>query len=91
MRLELIAEPQGGRRCSLEEQVLECLAEGEALSRAKLRESLAVENERLTEVLESLKRAGRLCRTPLGWQRVDRDADEGRSRSPIERKGTERS
>ncbi len=89
--LEVIAEPQDGRRRSLEEQVLECLAEGEALSRAKRRESLAVENERLGEVLESRKCAERLCRTLAGWQRVYRAADEGRSRSPIEKKGTERS
>jgi len=89
--LEVIAKPQDGRRRSLEEQLLECLAEGEALSHAKRGESLAIENERLGELLESLKCAGRLCRTPVGWRRVDRAAAEGRSRSPIERKGTERS
>ena len=38
---------------------------------AKLRERLAVTNERLGEVLESLERAGRLRRTAAGWQRLD--------------------
>jgi len=41
------------------------------LTRAKLRDSLAVQNERLGDALESLERAGRLCRTPAGWQRLD--------------------
>jgi hypothetical protein len=58
-----------GRRRSLEEQILDLLAGGAALTRAKLRDSLAVQNERLGVALESLKRAGRLCRTPTGWQR----------------------
>ena len=40
------------------------------VTRAKLRDSLGVKNERLGEVLESLERAGRLCRTPAGWQRL---------------------
>jgi len=69
--LEVIAELQDGQRRGLEEQVLELLAPGAALTRAKLRESLAVQNERLGAVLESLERAGRLCRTPAGWQRLD--------------------
>ena len=56
---------------SLEEQVLDILAGGVVLTRAKLRDCLAVKNERLGEVLESLERAGRLCRTPAGWQRLD--------------------
>ena len=60
-----------GRRRSLQEQVLDLLARGEALTRAKLRDSLAVKNERLGEALESLERTGRLCRTPAGWQRMD--------------------
>jgi hypothetical protein len=34
-------------------------------------QSLGVKNERLGEALESLERAGRLCRTPTGWQRLD--------------------
>jgi hypothetical protein len=60
----------GAMRRSLEEQVLDLLARGGALTRAKLRESLAVQNERLGAVLESLERAGRIRRTPAGWQRL---------------------
>jgi RecA-family ATPase len=79
IHLEVVAEIQDGstgltvdgKRRSLEEQLLELLAQGEALTRARLRDSLAVKNERLGEVLESLERAGRLCRTPAGWQRMD--------------------
>jgi hypothetical protein len=41
------------------------------MTRAKLRDSLAVQNERLGAVLESLERTGRLRRTPAGWQRID--------------------
>jgi hypothetical protein len=67
--LEVIAELQDGKRRSLEEQVLDLLAQGAALTRAKLRDSLGVKNERLGEALESLERAGRLCHTPAGWQR----------------------
>ena len=71
--LEVVAELQDGtgKRRSLEEQVLDLLAQGAVLTRAKLRDSLAVKNERLGEALESLERAGRLCRTPAGWQRLD--------------------
>ena len=69
--LEVVAELQEGRRCSLEEQVLDVLTKGAVLTRAKLRDSLGVKNERLGEALESLERAGRLCRTPAGWQRVN--------------------
>jgi len=61
----------GGKRRSLEEQVLDLLARGVVLTRAKLRDSLAVQNERLGAVLESLERTGRLRRTPAGWQRLD--------------------
>ena len=71
--LEVIGELQdgNGKHRSLEERVLELLAQGVVLTRAKLRDSLAVKNERLGEALESLERAGRLCRTPAGWQRLD--------------------
>lgn len=61
----------GGKRRSLEEQVLDLLAHGVVLTRAKLRDFLAVQNERLGAVLESLERTGRLRRTPAGWQRLD--------------------
>jgi len=79
IHLEVVAELQDsstkltvdGKGRSLEKQLLELLAQGEALTRAKLRDLLAVKNERLGEALESLERAGRLCRTPAGWQRRD--------------------
>jgi hypothetical protein len=85
--LEIVAEPQDGCRRGLEERVLELLAGGKVLSRASLRDSLAVKNERLGTALESLERAGRLYRTAAGWQRTDRATDEGRSRSPPREKG----
>jgi AAA domain len=77
--LEVVAELQDGstrltvdgKRRSLEERVLDLLAQGTVLTRAKLRDSLGVKNERLGEALETLERAGRLCRTPAGWQRLD--------------------
>jgi len=69
--LEVAAAPQGQRQRDLQEQVLELLAPGEGLTRTKLRETLGVKNERLGEILESLERAGRIRRTPAGWQRID--------------------
>src|SRR5271156_3297719 len=60
--LEVIAELQdgNGKHRSLEERVLDLLAHGAVLTRAKLRDSLAVKNERLGAALEALERAGRL-------------------------------
>jgi hypothetical protein len=84
--LEVIAELQDGKRRSLEEQVLDLLAPGTVLTRAKLRDSLAVQNERLGAALESLERAGRLCRTPAGWQRLD-GSSEGAVPIPHREKG----
>ena len=69
--LEVIAELEDDKRRSLEEQVLDRLTPGAVFTRAKLRDSLGVKNERLGEALESLERAGRLCRTPAGWKRLD--------------------
>jgi hypothetical protein len=60
-----------GKQCSLEERVLDLLGQGVTVTRAKLRDSLGVKNERLGEVLESLERVGRLYRTPAGWQRLN--------------------
>jgi hypothetical protein len=60
-----------GQQRSLEQRVLELLSSAAPVTRAKLRDSLGVKNERLGTVLESLERAGRLCRTPAGWQRRD--------------------
>ena len=69
--LEVVAERRGEPQPSLSEQVLALLAEGTVLTRAKLRGTLAVKNERLGDVLESLEQAGRLRHTPAGWQRLD--------------------
>jgi hypothetical protein len=57
------------------------LAESPKLTRAALRDSLRVKNEPLGEVLEALERAGRLCRTPAGWQRRNGSIEGARSRS----------
>lgn len=69
--LEVIdsATDNGGR--SLQEKILDLLAHGAAQTRAKLRDALAVNNQRLGEALESLEQSGRLRRTPSGWQRID--------------------
>jgi len=61
-----------GNQRPLEERVLDHLGQGTTVTRAKLRDTLGVRNERLGEALESLERAGRLCRTPTGWQRRNR-------------------
>ena len=66
--LEVITQPDDENGCSLEEQVLNLLAQGETLTRTRLRDALAVNNERLGKALESLERAGRVGRTPRGWQ-----------------------
>jgi AAA domain len=75
--LEVIGELQDGsakltmdgKQRSLEQRVLDLLGQGATVTRAKLRDSLGVKNERLGEALEALEQAGRLCRTPAGWQR----------------------
>jgi AAA domain len=70
-----------GKQHSLEERVLDHLGQGATVTRAKLRGSLGVKNERLGEALEALQRAGRLCHTPAGWQRCNGSIEGGRSRS----------
>jgi len=42
-----------------------------AMRYIELRDTLLVKNERLGEVLESLERAGQICRTPEGSKRAD--------------------
>jgi hypothetical protein len=69
--LEVIAELNDDRRRRLQDQVLALLAQGAVLTRAKLRDALSVQNQRLGETLESLERAGRIRRTPAGWRRLD--------------------
>ena|ERR1700733_485415 len=67
--LEVIAELPNEMDRGLHERLLALLAGGQVLTRTSLRESLAVKNERLGEMLESLERAGQISHTPKGWQR----------------------
>lgn len=68
--LEVVAEVREESRDDLGSRVLALLAGGEAWTRAKLRETLSVQNERLGRVLQSLEQAGRIHRTACGWQVV---------------------
>jgi hypothetical protein len=68
--LEVVAEAPGDRPGNLQEQVLACLIPGKELTRGKLRDLLSVQNQRLGEALETLERAGKIRRSPTGWQRV---------------------
>ena len=61
-RLEVIAGQHDENGHRLQEQVL---------TRTKLRDTLAVKNERLGEALQSLEQAGRIRRTPAGWQPIE--------------------
>jgi hypothetical protein len=67
--LEVLGELLDELGRGLKEQVLGLLDQGQALKRTRLRQSLAVKNERLGEVLELLELAGRLCRGPAGCHR----------------------
>jgi hypothetical protein len=68
--LQVVAEAPGDRQGSLQDQVLACLVPGSELTRAKLRDLLSVQNQRLGEALETLERAGRIRHSATGWQRV---------------------
>ncbi len=69
--LEVVAGMEGQQWRTLQEQVLTLLTTGVVQSRGKLRAVLAVKNERLGEALGALEQAGRVRRTPTGWQRID--------------------
>ena len=69
--LEVTTELCHENRCNLEHQVLGLLPAGAVLTRAKLRDTLSVKNERLGEVLEALEQARQIRRTPEGWKRTD--------------------
>ncbi len=69
--LEVMGDVGGQKRRDLQKQVLDLLDENRVLTRAKLREMLSVKNQRLGETLESLQQAGRISRTPTGWQRAN--------------------
>jgi RecA-family ATPase len=66
IHLEVVAQHQDAKPHGLVEQVLDVLSEGVVLTRARLRDRLAVKNERLGDVLESLEHSGRLRRTAAG-------------------------
>jgi hypothetical protein len=68
--LEVVAESHSDQQGHLREQVLTYLVPGTALTRARLRDLLSVQNQRLGEVLQTLERAGEIRRSPAGWQRV---------------------
>ena len=78
-RLEVVSELRdrstkrgvGGRQRGLEDRVLDLLGQGATLTRAKLRDSLGVKNGALGRGAGVTGAAGRLCRTPAGWQRLD--------------------
>jgi RecA-family ATPase len=69
--LEVLTELRDPQRSSLQDQVLALLAPGVVRTRAQLRATLGIKNERLGEALETLERTGRLHRTAAGWQRPD--------------------
>jgi hypothetical protein len=68
--LAVIAELREDQSRSLQERLLNLLAYGESLTRAKIRDALAVKNERLGEVLDALEHAGHIRHTAAGWQRA---------------------
>jgi hypothetical protein len=68
--LEVVNKPDSENERGLEDRVIEFLARDGVLTRTRLRDALSVNNERLGKALESLERAGRVCRTPCGWQRL---------------------
>jgi hypothetical protein len=70
MHLAVTGDVGGEKRRDIQQRVLDLLAENGGLTRAKLRELLSVKNERLGEALEFLQQAGRISRTPTGWQRT---------------------
>jgi hypothetical protein len=69
--LQVVGELQNEDRRSLQDQVLDLLGRDRTLTRTKLRDAISVKNERLGEVLQALQHAGRIRRTPAGWQRND--------------------
>ncbi len=71
IHLEVVAELEGDKRRTLQDQILAHLQPGGTQTRAKLRDALSVKNERLGEALELLEQAGRIRRTTAGWQRID--------------------
>lgn len=69
--LEVVTISEGPQPRELQEQVLELLLSAQTLTRTRLREALGLKNQRLGAVLDALEHAGRIRRTPAGWQRID--------------------
>ena len=69
--LEVIAQVDDHRQRDLQQQVLALLAQDGVLTRTRLRHTLSVQNQRLGQTLDALEQAGRIRRTPNGWQRTD--------------------
>ena len=70
IHLKVVAELRDEKKRNLQEQVLALLIQDAVFTRAKLRDTLSVKNERLGQILESLEQAGRIRHTSVGWQRV---------------------
>ena len=68
--LEIVGQRNEEPSHTLAERVLTLLPDGTSLTRAKLRDTLSVQNQRLGHVLESLEESGSIRRTPSGWQRT---------------------
>ena len=68
--LEVVAQLHDESRGTLADQVLARLPDGTVLTRAKLRDTLSVQNQRLGHVLDGLEKNGQIRRTSAGWQRV---------------------
>lgn len=62
-----VGEGDGAGIERLEDQLVALLSEGNVLTRAALRDALAVKNERLGQVLLRLEEEGRVHRGPQGW------------------------
>jgi RecA-family ATPase len=69
--LEVRCEPAPDRGASLAERALQVLQNAsQPISRKALRDTLRVNNQRLGEALETLKRAGTAVQTDRGWMGV---------------------
>jgi len=68
VHLAVVGNVDGEKPRDLQAEILQRLEENGVLTRGKLRELLAVQNQRLGEALESLQQDGRISRTSTGWK-----------------------